>query len=78
MTTISLRLPANYHKRLSVLSSAEGISINQLITLAVGEKLSAIDTEGYIQDRAKLASRSKFDSVLSKVQDNKPEDQDVL
>jgi hypothetical protein len=78
MSTISLRLPKNYHKRLQALSDAEGVSINQLITLAIGEKLSAIDTEEYIQKRASLGSRMKFESVLNKIQDIPAEEKDVL
>ena len=78
MATISLRLPKNYHERLGELSSKQGISINQLITNAIGEKLSALDTEDYLRNRAKRAERSDFEAVMNKVKDMKPEKYDAL
>jgi len=78
MTTISLRIPKNYHQRLDEVSSKQGISINQLITNAIGEKLSALDTEDYIQMRANRASRHDFDEVMSKVKSVNPDKRDTL
>jgi hypothetical protein len=78
MTRISVRLPTGYHKRLLELSSQEGISINLLITLAIGEKLSALDTEVYIQERANRANRINFEKVLNEVHNGKPEENDSL
>lgn len=78
MTTISLRLPKNYHQRLDEVSSKQGISINQLITNAIGEKLSALDTEDYIQTRANRASRDDFFEVMNKVKSEKPDKRDTL
>jgi len=45
MSTLSLRLPNSLHRHAKRLAQEEGISINQLISAAVAEKLSAIDTE---------------------------------
>jgi hypothetical protein len=78
MTTISVRLPKNYHNRLRALSSLEGVSINHFITLAIGEKLSAIDTESYITERAERSSREKFEMALNKVRDSKPDPKDAI
>lgn len=78
MTTISLRLPKNYHQRLEEISSKQGISINQFITNTIGEKLSALDTEDYLQTRANRASRAKYDAVLSKVKSVKPDKRDAI
>jgi predicted HicB family RNase H-like nuclease len=41
MSTISLRLPESLHKRVRELAKAEHVSINQLITTALAEKMSA-------------------------------------
>ena len=49
------------------LAQQEGISINQFITLAVAEKMSALMTEDYLAERAKLGSRAKYEAVLAKV-----------
>lgn len=69
MSTLSLRLPESLHKRLADLAQREGISINQLITSAVAEKMAALDTETYLAARAARGSRSKFLAVLAKVPD---------
>jgi predicted DNA-binding protein len=78
MTTISLRLPKNYHQRLNEVSSKQGISINQLITNAIGEKLSALDTEDYIQMRANRSNSDDFNEVMDKVKSVKPDKRDSL
>ena len=45
MTAISLRLPESLHNLARELAQEEGISMNQLITLALAEKVSALTTE---------------------------------
>ncbi len=54
------------------------MSINQLIASAVSEKLAALMTEEYLEQRAKRGHRSKYDAVLKKVADIDPEDVDRL
>ena len=78
MSTLSLRLPESLHRRLSEVAEREGVSINQLISSAVAEKMSALMTAEYLDARAKRASRRKFDAVLGKVADIQPEDVDRL
>jgi len=74
MSTISLRLSESLHKRVRELAKREGISINQFVTTAVAEKLSALMTQEYLEARAKRGSRRKFDRALSKVADVEPEE----
>jgi hypothetical protein len=78
MGALSLRLPESLHQKLGEVAEQEGVSINQLITSAVAEKMSALMTEQYLSARAKRASRKKFDAVLAKVPDVEPEDFDRL
>lgn len=78
MGALSLRLPESLHQKLGELAEREGISINQLITSAVAEKMSALMTEEYLAARAKRASRRKFDAALAKVPDVEPEAFDRL
>ena len=47
MSVLSLRIPESLHKRARILASEDNISINQFITSALAEKLSALDTEKY-------------------------------
>ena len=53
MSTISLRLPESLHKSVRELARKESVSINQLITTALAEKLSALLTVEYLDERAK-------------------------
>jgi hypothetical protein len=78
MSTLSLRLPNSIHRHAKRLAEIEGISINQLISTAVAEKLSAIDTERYITERSARGSVSKFRRVLSKVPKVTPDSGDEL
>jgi hypothetical protein len=78
MSTISLRLPDSLHKQIRLLAAQENVSINQLITLAVAEKISALATEDYLEARALRGSRAKFETAMAKVGQVPPEDYDVL
>jgi predicted transcriptional regulator len=78
MSTISLRLPDSLHKQVRKLAQQESVSINQLITLALAEKLSALVTEEYLDQRAERGNRKKFDRALAKVPKVKPEEHDRL
>ncbi len=78
MSTISLRLPESLHRSARELAKKENVSINQLITTAVAEKISALMTEEYLQTRAKRGSRKRFLRVLSKVRNIEPEEYDRL
>ena len=73
MSTISLRLPDSLHKQVRKLAEKESVSINQLITLALSEKLSALMTEEYLEARAKRGSRKKFERAMAKVSKTEPE-----
>ena len=78
MSTLSLRLPEYLHNTIRELAKQEGVSINQFITLAVAEKMSALMTEDYLEQRAKRGSQAKYEAVLAKVPDSEPEEYDRL
>lgn len=78
MSSMSIRLPESLHRKVRELAKREGISINQLVTTALAEKISALLTEEYLQSRAQAGSREKFERALSKVADSEPEDFDKL
>lgn len=48
------------------------MSINQLIASAVSEKLAALMTEEYLEQRAKRGHRSKYDAVLKRSRTSTP------
>ncbi len=72
MSAISLRLSDSLHQQVRDLAQKEGVSINQLISTAVAEKLSALLTEEYLEMRASRGSRKKFDKALGKIRDIDP------
>jgi len=78
MSTLSVRLPESLHKGLREAAAKEGISMNQMISAAVGEKLAALMTEEYLQARADRADRQKYDKALAQVSDCEPEPYDRI
>jgi len=78
MSTISLRLSESLHEQIRVLAQHEGVSMNQLISSAVAEKVSALLTEQYLEKRGKRGSRRKFDRALKKVRSVEPDAGDRL
>ncbi len=78
MSTLSVRLPDSLHKRIKKMAEGEGISMNQFITLAVTEKMSALMTVEYLKSRARRGNRKKFEAVLENVPDVEPEVYDQL
>ena len=69
MSTISLRLRESLHKRVRELARQDNVSINQFIVTALAEKMSALMTLGYLEDRARRGKRRAFDRALSRVRD---------
>lgn len=76
MSTISLRLPESLHKKARDLAKKENTSINQLVSSALAEKVSALMTEEYLDLRASRAGKNKFVNALSKVSDVEPDKYD--
>jgi hypothetical protein len=54
------------------------MSINQFINAAIAEKVSALLTKTYLEERAKRGSKKKFQKALSKVKDTEPDEGDEL
>lgn len=72
MSILSLRLPDSIHRHIKELARKEGVSINQFIVSAVSEKVSAIATGDYLQERAQRADKSAFQAILTKVSKHGP------
>ena len=73
MATLSLRLPDSLHRHLKELAEKEKVSINQLISTAVAEKMSALMTVDYLEALAREGNREAFEAVLAKVPDAEPD-----
>jgi len=78
MSTLSLRLPNSLHNQAKQLAREDNISINQLVTTALAEKISALRTVEYLENRAKRSSQAEFEKALSEIPDVEPEEYDKL
>ncbi len=78
MSTLSLRLPDSLHEQIKVLAKNDGISINQFISSAVAEKMSALMTEEYLAKKASAGSRQAFIAAMEKVPNIDPDKGDEL
>ena len=78
MNTVSLTLPQSLQEQVEALAQKEGISVTEVITLAVAEKLATLATADYLAERAKRGNRDKLLAVLAKAPDVEPEEYDRL
>ena len=78
MAAVSLRLPDSIYEFAKELASKEHVSLNQFIATAVAEKVSSLNTEEYLSQRAKNGSKERFLKALEKVPDVEPEEFDKL
>ncbi len=78
MSSLNLRLPDYLHNHIRELAKREGVSINQLITLAVAEKVSALDAAAYLQERASRADADAYEEVLRAVPDVPANERDTI
>ena len=78
MSTMSLRLPESLHRKAREMAERDGVSINQLVATALAEKLAALMTLEYLQERASRGNRADFERVLKKVTARKPAPEDAL
>jgi len=73
---IALRLPESLGMSLKEFSKFEKISMNQFIATAIAEKMSALKTYDYLEEKAQKGSVTHLKSMLSKVPDIEPMNQD--
>ena len=78
MSVLSLRLPDSLHRAVGRVAREEGISINQFISTAVAEKISALRTVEILEERAALGDRKAFERCLSRVPADLPIPDDRL
>jgi len=62
----ALRLQSSLLKELKKVAEEEGASVNQLINVAVAEKLAVLRTERYFQERMARARPEDFMRILEK------------
>jgi HicB family len=65
-SNFALRLQPSLLEEARKLAESEGVALNQLINVAVAEKLSALRTENYFSQRAARANLPKALKILKR------------
>lgn len=71
-SNVALRLQPSLLEEARRVSESEGVALNQLINVAVAEKLSALRTEEYFRERAGRANLGKAKRILKRAGKGKP------
>ena len=76
--TYPLRLPRSLKEAVARLSKEERTSINQFVATAVAEKVSALETARFFQDRKARAEFKAFDRIMRRRGGKPPREGDEL
>lgn len=71
-SNFALRLQPSLFEEIRKVAEAEGVALNQLINVAVAEKLSALRTADYFAERAARADIPAALKILEKAGKGKP------
>jgi len=78
-SNFALRVPPTLLAEARKAAESEGVALNQLITLALAEKVSAMRTEEYFEERARRADPERVSRILARVgKGNPPVESDEL
>ena len=77
-SSFPLRLASSLQEEARKTAKSEGISLNQLINLAVAEKISALRTEEFFRDRGARANTNKARKILKRVGKESPREGDEI
>ena len=73
MSQVALRLPDSLHQYAKQLAARDDTSLNQFIVTAVAEKISALNTAAFFQERAKRSTPDQALAALAKVRQAAPQ-----
>ncbi len=71
-SNFALRLQPSLLEEARKLADSEGVALNQLINVAVAEKLSALRTEAYFAERAARGNPKRALKILKRAGKGKP------
>jgi len=72
MSNLEITIPDSLLEGIKRLAARENVSVSHLATLALAEKLSALEGSRYIQERAARADDAAMLEVLSRIPDYPP------
>ena len=71
-SNVALRLQTSLFEEAKRVAASEGVALNQLINIAVAEKLSALRTDDYFRERSGRADIAKAKRILKRSGKGKP------
>lgn len=78
MSTLTIQLPEGVARQLRECAAREGVTVDQLMSSAAAEKLSAMLTVEHLRERARHAKREDFIAFLNGSPDVPPMPGDEL
>lgn len=72
MSKLTIEIPESLAEQLRQYAAREGMSVDQLLSSAAAEKLSALMTLDHLRDRARRAKREDFVAFLDQSPDVAP------
>ena len=75
---MNINVPDSLLKQVRQLAEQENMTIEQFISSALAEKVSALRTVEYLQRRAARGNRASFEQALNNVPDTEPPEADQL
>jgi uncharacterized protein (DUF1778 family) len=78
VSTFPLRLPVSLKKALEEISKRDGTSLNQFLVVAAAEKVAAMETERFFEERRNRADRQAFRRILDRKGGEPPRPEDTL
>jgi len=78
MSTLTIQFPNSICENAKRLAAQEGISLDQLVSSALAEKLAALDAERYLRERAERGRKVDIDGILARIPAVEPAPEDRL
>ena len=72
VATYPLRLPRFLKEAVARIAKEEGTSINQFVVVAVAEKLAALETLSFFEQRRQQADFAAFDRIMKRKRGQPP------
>jgi len=77
-STFPLRLPVSMKAALEKISERDGTSMNQFLVIAAAEKIAAMETERFFEERRNRADRRAFRRILNRKGGEPPRSDDRI
>jgi hypothetical protein len=78
VSTFPLRLPVSMKTALEKISERDGTSMNQFLVVAAAEKIAAMETERFFDERKNRADRRAFRRILNRKGGVSPRREDAI